>query len=323
MSDPGIGAGLKKLVEVNGRVKKNEQVVVVTDETRLEMAQKVGAAAANCGAEVVICFMRSRERDGQEPPETVAAAMKNADIIFTPVCHSITHTVAMRQALNNGARAILMTAWTDELFSSPALLKTDFAQQANLCHRLGRAFSAGDNIHLTSPNGTDLKFSIKGRCANVLTNIPNPGELAPVPDIEVNVVPIEGSAQGRLVADASIPYLDIGVLREPVICTVKNGFITKIEGGKQAKILENDLLSQNNKNCFNIAELGVGLNPNATLSGIMLDDEGVLGTIHIGIGSNYTLGGKIVAPSHYDLLMWEPTIVVDGKIVQQNRDILV
>lgn len=126
-----------------------------------------------------------------------------------------------------------------------------------------------------------------------------------------------------LVADASIPYLKIGVLREPVICTVKNGFITRIEGGKQAKILENDLLSQNNINCFNIAELGVGLNPNATLSGIMLDDEGVLGTIHIGIGSNYTLGGKIVAPSHYDLLMWEPTIVVDGKIVQQNCDILV
>ena len=57
----------------------------------------------------------------------------------------------------------------------------------------------------------------------------------------------------------------------------------------------------------------MGLNPNARLTGEMLEDEGVMGTIHIGIGTSHTLGGEIVAPTHYDLLMWEPTIAVDGR----------
>ena len=63
--------------------------------------------------------------------------------------------------------------------------------------------------------------------------------------------------------------------------------------------------------------------PNARLTGEMLEDEGVMDTIHIGIGTSHTLGGKIVAPTHYDLLMWEPTISVDGRVVQRDREVLV
>ncbi len=315
--------GVEKLIKVNARVKAKEKVVVITDDTRVEMAKKVAAAAAACGAEVVTCIMQPRERNGQEPPAPIAAAMKNAHVIFSPVSYSITHTIAMKEALNNGARAILMTAWTDNIFSSPALLETDFEAQADICRRLGETFNAGGSVRLTSPRGTNLRFSIKGCSVNVLTNIPQPGELAPVPDIEVNVVPLEGTAQGVLIADASVPYLGIGILNEAIKCIVESGFITKIAGGDQAKILENDLNSHKDPNCYNIAELGLGLNPNAVLTGVMLEDEGVLGTIHIGIGTNYTLGGKIVAPIHYDLLMWQPTIEVDGKVVQKNCDILV
>ena len=72
-----------------------------------------------------------------------------------------------------------------------------------------------------------------------------------------------------------------------------------------------------------MGELGIGLNPNARLIGVMLEDEGVLGTIHIGIGTSLTLGGLVSAPMHYDLIMWEPTIVVDGKTVQKNKEVLV
>ena len=56
---------------------------------------------------------------------------------------------------------------------------------------------------------------------------------------------------------------------------------------------------------------------------MMLDDEGVLGTIHIGIGTSYALGGEIIAPTHYDLLMWAPTIEVDGQVIQRNTDVLI
>ena len=180
----------------------------------------------------------------------------------------------------------------------------------------------GREVRLTSPHGTDLRFSIAGRTANVLTNIPEPGELAPVPDIEVNVVPVTGTSEGTLVMDASVPYLGIGVLDEPIVCEVEDGSIVEMRGGPQADVLRRRLESFDDPACFNVAELGVGLNPNARLTGEMLEDEGVVGTIHIGIGTSHTLGGDVVAPTHYDLLMWEPTIEVDGRVVQRNKDVL-
>ena len=328
MADQNVGIdekeltrGARQLVEINGRVTEGEPVVIVTDPEMEKYATLVAEAARARGAVVTTCLIPVRSQDGQEPPEPVARAMAEASVIFSPVSISITHTRAMRSALEAGARAILMTAYTDEILTSPALLETDFQAQAAICHKIGDAFSRGSQLRLTSPKGTDLTFSMEGRTANVLTNLPDPGQLAPVPDIEVNVVPVTGSANGRLIADASIPYLGIGILKEAVVCTMEDGYITKMEGGPEADRLRVYLSSFGDRNCFNVAELGVGLNPNARLTGEMLEDEGVLGTIHIGIGTSHTLGGEIVAPTHYDLLMWEPTIEVDGRVIQRNKEI--
>jgi leucyl aminopeptidase (aminopeptidase T) len=328
MADQKVGVdekelirGARQLVEVNGRVTEGEPVVIVTDPKMERYATLVAEAARARGAVVTTCIMPVRGQDGQEPPEPVARAMAEARVIFSPVSISITHTRAMRSALEAGARAILMTAYTDEILTSPALLETDFEAQAAVCHKIGDAFTRGSQLRLTSPKGTDLTFSMEGRIANVLTNLPDPGQLAPVPDIEVNVVPVTGSANGHLIADASVPYLGIGILEEPVVCTMEDGYITRMEGGPEADRLRVYLSSFGDRNCFNVAELGVGLNPNARLTGEMLEDEGVLGTIHIGIGTSHTLGGEIVAPTHYDLLMWEPTIEVDGRVIQRDREI--
>jgi leucyl aminopeptidase (aminopeptidase T) len=144
------------------------------------------------------------------------------------------------------------------------------------------------------------------------------GEFSTVPTIEANFSPLEGTAEGILVADASIPYLGIGVLKEPVKCLVEKGFIARIEGGYQADILKTDLESRKDPNSYNIAELGVGLNPESRMTGIMLDDEGVFGSVHIGIGSNITLGGNIKAAIHYDLLMWRATLELDGKVILEG-----
>jgi leucyl aminopeptidase (aminopeptidase T) len=315
--------GAYKLVTTNGRVRPGENVVIVADDNLLALAHLVADAAEDSGASVVTCIMPQRSQDGQEPPAPVAAAMAEADVIFSPVSVSITHTRAVRSALDRGARAILMTAYTDQIITSAGLLETNFEEQADLCRRFGAALEEGDKVRLTSPRGTNLSFSIVDRRVNVLTNIPEPGELAPVPDIEVNVVPLEGSANGRLIADASVPYLGIGVLDEPIICDVEDGYIVSMTGGNQAALLRDALEIHEDRNCFNVAELGIGLNPNAKLTGRMLDDEGVLGTIHIGIGTSHALGGNVVAPTHYDLLMWNPTIEIDGRVVQRGAEVLV
>lgn len=144
------------------------------------------------------------------------------------------------------------------------------------------------------------------------------GQFSTIPTIEANVSPLEGSANGTIVANASIPYIGIGVLEEPVVCQVRDGKIISIEGGRQAQLLREDLEKKNDPNVYNIAEMGMGMNPNCYFCGFMLEDEGVEGSVHIGIGTSITLGGTVKAACHYDLIMTGATVEADGVVLLKD-----
>lgn len=112
-------------------------------------------------------------------------------------------------------------------------------------------------------------------------------------------------------------------MEKPIYMEVKDGYIVSIEGGKQADILRRDLESQQDKNAFNVAEIGLGLNPKCKMIGIMLEDEGVQGTAHIGIGTSIALGGNIKTSCHYDAIMWKPKVEIDGEIVINDKEVFI
>jgi len=315
--------GARTLLDNCARVKAGESVLIITDMNMTpSIAEVLAAAAAERGAEPIIMIIRPRLTHGQEPPTNVAEAMKKAEVIFTPVSTSITHTRAIKEAAEAGARALVMTAFTEELLISGPI-EADFRKQMPICKAVAKIFQKGKKAHLTTPLGTDLKLNLEGRRGNALTSVVGPGQFSTTPTIEANFSPVEGSAEGTIVADASIPYLNIGVLKEPVRVKVDKGFIVDIQGGHQARIIGDNLASQKDPNCYNIAELGVGLNPAAKICGVMLDDEGAFGVVHIGIGTNITLGGVIKAKTHYDLLMYKSTLVIDGKEVLKDGNLVI
>jgi len=322
MRDILMMKGAKILVDTCAAVVPDESVLVVTDMETIEVAKPLAAAAYERGAETVIAIMTPRAVDGQEPPRSIAAAMAQADVIFTPVKISITHTKAISDAMAAGARAIMLTAFIPDMLISGGI-EADFASWKPTCEEVATRFGQAKTAHLTSTGGTDLTMDVTGRRGNAMPCMVVPGQFSAVPNIEATVAPVEGSAEGIIVADASIPYIGIGLLREPVRFTVEKGFITKIEGGDQARQLEAALQEFNDPNVYNIAELGVGLNPKCRMQGIMLEDEGVLGTVHIGIGSSFAGGGRVKAPLHYDLIMWEPTITLDGETIWEKGQVKV
>jgi leucyl aminopeptidase (aminopeptidase T) len=69
------------------------------------------------------------------------------------------------------------------------------------------------------------------------------------------------------------------------------------------------------KNNRNIAEFAIGTNPNARLTGNLVEDKRLLGTVHFAIGDSMSLLGKVDASIHLDGLMLKPTVVADEKIV--------
>ncbi|UCG06165.1 MAG: hypothetical protein JSV83_19980 [Desulfobacterales bacterium] len=315
-----MSKGAKTLVEVCAAVKPQENVLIVTDFAKMPIAEAVATAAYSLGAEVAICTIVPRSGHGQEPPPPIAEAMKNADVIFTPVTYSITHTRAVKNACEAGSRIIAMTDFREHMLIKGGL-EADFNETKIMCQKMAQAFEKSTEAVLTSTGGTRLTMRKEGRPGNALFCIVEPGQMSPAPNVEANFSPLEGSAEGVIVADASIPYIDIGILTEAVIATVEKGMITDIKGGHQANLLAKDLRSRNDPQVYNVAELGVGLNPKCLMQGIMLEDEGVYGSVHIGIGTNITLGGNVKAAIHYDLLMWGGTIELDGNIVLEKGEV--
>ena len=85
-------------------------------------------------------------------------------------------------------------------------------------------------------------------------------------------------------------------------------------------MIERMMAKQNDPNVYNIAQLSFGLNPMCRMQGIMLEDEGVYGTSHIGIGTSTLLGGTVKAPMHFDIIMWNPTLELDGVVVLRDGE---
>lgn len=316
-----MGKIADKILDLNLNIQSGEKLLIVTEPEKMSIAETIAASAVRKDVEPVIAIMMPRESDSQEPPEIIASAMKASDAFLSVVGKSITHTNAVKNAIANGSRGLVLTQFSEDMMIRGGM-EADFKNLAPLCKDVAKALEGGNEIRLTTALGTDLTFSATGRRGNALYCMVEKGQFSTAPTIEANVSPIEGTAQGKIVADASVPYLGIGLLEEPMYFDVVDGNIVSIEGGHQADILRDDLASKNDPGVYNIAELGIGLNPACRFIGLMLEDEGVFGSVHIGIGTSVNLGGTLKAACHYDLIMTKPTVVVDGRTILKDGDVV-
>ena len=73
----------------------------------------------------------------------------------------------------------------------------------------------------------------------------------------------------------------------------------------------------------NFAELGVGTNERAILTGNVLEDEKILGSVHLAFGASAAIGGTVQVPVHLDCVLLEPTVEIDGEVVVSGRELLI
>ena len=131
-----------------------------------------------------------------------------------------------------------------------------------------------------------------------------------LPAGEIFIAPLEGKTNGKIVCDASVGGL--GKVDKNVEIIVKDGFIESVRGGKTANQFEKLL---KNKLYRNVAELGIGTNPKAKITGEVLEDEKIMGTCHIAFGNNKHFGGKVDVPFHVDFVIRNPTIYADNILI--------
>lgn len=292
-------------------VKPNEAVIVVTDHKRVHKEAPIFFESAKLvTTNVTLLEMPMATEHAQEPPVEVAAFMRQADVAFLVTTYSLSHTKARHEACAAGTRIASMPTITHEMILRT--LTIDYAEIATLSKKIASIQTAGSDVHIVSPHGTDITFSLEGRNATADTGLfTNPGDSGNLPAGESFIAPVEGSANGIIVFDGC--FADIK-LDQPIRITVKDGHATDISGGEAASILV-EKLSRVGKRAYNIAEFGIGTNKYAQLNDNLLEVEKVYGTCHIALGNNATFGGEVDVPFHSDGVILSPTITIDGKTI--------
>jgi leucyl aminopeptidase (aminopeptidase T) len=299
-------------------VKSGEQVLIVTDEPMRTLAYALRQAARELGSEVFVVEMLPRRTNGEEPPEPVAQFMREVDVVLCPTSKSLTHTDARRAASAQGARVATLPGVTEEIMVR--CMNADYhriaARTMQVCERLGRA----SVVRVRAAAGTDILLPVWGRKAHASSGLfREDGQWGNLPTGEAYLAPLEGQSRGIVVVDGAMA--GIGLVREPIRITVEGGYATDISGGAEARQLV-ALLEPHGRDARNVAEFGVGTNDKAILTGAIIEDEKVMGTIHIAFGDNKSMGGSVRVASHLDGLVKKPSVWFDDEKVMEDGKLL-
>jgi leucyl aminopeptidase (aminopeptidase T) len=309
----------RRIMEQVLAVRPGERLVIVTDfERPRSITDLLTTTAVLYGLQPVVVTMPSREMGGEEPPASVAAAMREADAIIIQTSHSMTHTNAEREALRVGARVCNIREVDEEMMIRGGMT-ADYNEVDRITKRGVEALSAASAARLTTAEGTDLTIDLTGRPAFGLSGFARePGQFSGLPDGEAAIAPIEGSTSGVIVN----PYLieQIGQVSEPFRMEVASGRIGRIEGGAQADALREilDRKDPGGRNCA--AELALGTNPACRLIPKSREVKKRLGQAHVALGDNMSLAGTVESGIHLDIIMLRPTVLLDGRAVLKEGD---
>jgi leucyl aminopeptidase (aminopeptidase T) len=190
----------------------------------------------------------------------------------------------------------------DWFIPTPALIRThaiDVEEHDAFRRKLLRAVSGASCVQITTRRGTDLM---------VLPRRWNQdwGEMF--------TAPIEGLAEGTVVVDGAVYG---GPAKTPFTLRLKAGRIANLaqldREDEQQRTLHSDLTRDSQASV--LAELGLGINTGADRGGSIMEAEQARGTCHVGFGHNLAYGGQNASAFHGDVVLMQPSIVADGRVI--------
>jgi leucyl aminopeptidase (aminopeptidase T) len=218
--------------------------------------------------------------------------------------------VARKRASDAGTRGATMPGVTADMLVR--VMSADFPVMAARSRALARLLDEAESAHVTCPRGTDLTLDLSGR-----DGIADDGDLTAagafgnLPCGEAFIAPRGG--EGTIVAESLAP---LGLSDPPATLTVAGGRIVDARDGVGPEYIE--LLHAHGELGSNLAELGVGTNDAATLTGKVLEDEKILGTVHVAFGASQGIGGNVSVPIHLDVVITDASLRVGSTAVLES-----
>ena len=299
-------------------ISPGEDVLVVCNPVTEEIGALMRIEAQGDGADATLAVMSERDSAAAEPPRAVAAAMAAADVVLAPTIQSLSHTAARKAATEEGVRIGTLPGVTEEMLTR--LMSADLEEIRRRGWAIVSAMNAAKEARITCRHGSDLRLSLEGRLGIVdAGELGNRGAFGNLPCGEGFIAPVEGSAEGRLVVDGSIA--GVGLLETPTALEIRAGHLVGTSGGGGEALMQ--LLAPHGPDATNVAELGIGTNEEALLTGNVLEDEKILGSAHVAFGASAAIGGTVQVPVHLDCVILEPTVEIDGETMVSGGELLI
>ena len=288
-------------------VKPGEDVLVVADAATRTIGEALRDGSAAAGADAVLTIMDVRATDGTDPARPVAAALAACDVFFAPTTRSLSHTPARKRASEAGARGATLPGVTEEMIAR--VMAVDFDTMIRRSRAVAELLDQADEARITCPLGTDFTMDLTGRAGMADDgDLTEPGAFGNLPAGEGFIAPLNG--EGVIVASSLSP---LGLSNQPARLTVADGRIVDAVDGLGPEYIE--LLRVHGELGTNLAELGVGTNDRATLTGNVLEDEKILGTVHVAFGASAGIGGTVSVPIHLDVVVVDASLQVGATTV--------
>jgi leucyl aminopeptidase (aminopeptidase T) len=298
-------------------ISPGEEVLVICNPVTEEIGALMRIEAQGEGADATLAVISERDSAAAEPPDTVAAAMEKADVVLAATIQSLSHTAARKRASEAGVRIGTLPGVTEEMLAR--LMNVDLEETRRLSWAVAELMNDASEARITCPHGSDLRMGLEGRLA-----IADGGELGTrgafgnLPCGEGFIAPVEGTTEGTLVVDGSIA--GVGLVDTPVSLSVEGGHLKEATGSDGEALMK--LLTAHGEDGTNVAELGIGTNDEAILTGNILEDEKILGTAHVAFGASAAIGGTVQVPVHLDCVILKPTVEIDGRAIVSGGELL-
>ncbi len=303
-----------------------ESILIISDYEKRDVGEAYSRAALNLGLWVRHIKLDQPEGFRRKVPEfLVEAVVQGRPDIHLNILRGPAEEVEFRIKLikletRRRVRLAHCPGVTMDMLTEGALALSEeqYGEMRSLAQGFLSILQNATNVRVTSPDGTDVSFSVKDR--EFFTDVMLDWRMLKwvnLPVGEVMVAPVENSMNGVI---HSIAAGGVGIVEGGIRLKVENGRVREVKyedkelGGIVEKVLKTDWQASVT------GEFAIGLNRKARITREFLESEKVYGTIHIAFGNNTDFpGGRNSSRSHIDFLVDKPTVTItysDGSTME-------
>jgi len=297
------------------KLKEGETMVITADtESDERVVNATARSVFAAGGKPMVIWLASplgvgKAADPMFPTESLFGALKGADCWVEYNNQWIFYSSVYDRVIkaNKKLRYSCLVGMNVDMMVR-TIGRVDYPALKVFLDKLTEIAKDADEFRITTPAGMDVAFKLtKERMVGYsLGYADKPGVHMMSGQVYWGMDPT--TLNGKIVFDGSVNP-PLGLIKVPIELTIEKGDIVAFGEGNDSVKYEAWLRSFNDPNMIKIAHICPGFNPGAKLTGDVVEDERIWGSVEFGIGNM----AWRPAPSHSDGICLNTSIWLDGE----------